>query len=267
MKSKIYGYPSGGSSGGTAEAGTSLWVVITSEDWTYSNGEWGCVISDTMFHQNGYLYCAEPFDYLTIEHIGALEIYGYISDGEAVICIWDEEEQWNPTGMEFLITPSKVKGLEEFESVFTFDKFSQIAVALVDAEGNTHLCDDLGSKIMISEDASTTPEDIIWNVGNGDVTGTLEAADAKKGTFCLVPTSTTGTQAEGEYQRSAAGPYIVYATYEENDTVSWVRITPTQLDALHNHELIMNVDNSGVLSYSIGYNVDVPVYNGQIVNG
>lgn len=74
-------------------------------------------------------------------------------------------------------------------------------------------------------DAGTTPYGVVWNTGEGAVTGTLNTEDAESA-FYFVPSSTTGTQAQGQYERSLTGGAIVYFPYGEN----WFKFTATEFD-------------------------------------
>lgn len=237
-QSKIYSYPSGGTSGGTAEAGTSLYILVDSQDWTYENPEWICTISNPMFHEMGYLYHADTVDLNSTADVAINDLYGYVTDGELTLAILDEDEQiLSPPEIRLLITPSKIKGLEEDSSIFSFTWFSIVAGGVFTEQGAYQQYRNFASDVIISSNAATTPENIIWNNGSGAVTGTLDPAEVRKATFCLVPTSTTGTAVEGEYQRALTGNYIVYVTYENSGIYSWIRITPTQTDTLHTHTL------------------------------
>ena len=87
--------------------------------------------------------------------------------------------------------------------------------------------------------ATDTPLNIKWNDGVNDVTGTMTPAQADtaygpKSVF-LVPSSTAGTQAAGEYERSLDGNDIVYLLDVVNST--FIKTVTTEFDVEHTHPI------------------------------
>lgn len=282
-QSKLYSYPS--SSNGPKESlSNSINVTIEYNDWTYENKQWYYEIRSSIFHQYGYEYYIDSIDSPSTAVLLDPNFSTYLADGKLILSINDPNQEWEPPATFIgLITAIKPINYPETElSNLAPIGFAWSAKNLIDEKGTVYHSNDVALKPIISTAANSTPENIAWNNGSGNIVGTLGADELPDRCVYLVPSSTTGTEAEGEYQRALNGNYIAYTNVlGENDTYVWVRIGATTLDTLHTHtvtkttasitgvgsttttshvtaagtngsasSLVLNVNNDGVLSFS-----------------